>query len=190
MQRLPIEPISQASENQRAGRAGRLADGVAIRLYSEEDLVSRPEFTDPEILRTNLASVILAMTNLGLGEIRKRFPFLEPPDSRQVTDGVRLLTELQAIDPTAPAHLPRKRITPYGRAIVRAALSTPDWRGCSSRRRRTAPSRRCWSSSPPCPSRTFASGRPTSGERADQLHARFRRTGGVPRGVRDDRQKR
>src|SRR5699024_2632815 len=117
VQRLPIEPISQASANQRAGRCGRLADGIAIRLYSEEDYLGRPEFTDPEILRTNLASVILQMTALGLGEIQ-RFPFLEPPDSRQIADGVRLLTELQAIDPDAPAHLPRKRLTPYGRALV------------------------------------------------------------------------
>nr|WP_237565597.1 ATP-dependent RNA helicase HrpA [Ornithinimicrobium cavernae] len=117
VQRLPIEPISQASANQRSGRCGRLADGIAIRLYSEEDFQARPEFTEPEILRTNLASVILQMTNLGLGDIA-RFPFLEPPDSRQVADGVRLLDELQAIDPEAPAHLPRKRITPYGRAIV------------------------------------------------------------------------
>ena len=117
VQRLPIEPISKASAAQRSGRCGRLSDGIAIRLYSEEDWEARPEFTDPEILRTNLASVILSMTNLGLGEIEK-FPFLEPPDSRQITDGVRLLTELQAIDPDAPAHVSRKRITPYGRAIV------------------------------------------------------------------------
>ncbi len=117
VQRLPIEPISQASANQRSGRCGRLADGIAIRLYSEDDFAARPEFTDPEILRTNLASVILQMTSLGLGEI-DRFPFLEPPDSRQVADGVRLLEELQAIDPNAPAHLPRKRLTAYGKAIV------------------------------------------------------------------------
>ncbi|WP_256829795.1 ATP-dependent RNA helicase HrpA [Ornithinimicrobium faecis] len=117
VQRLPIEAISQASANQRSGRCGRLADGIAIRLYSEEDFEARPEFTEPEILRTNLASVILSMTSLGLGEIA-RFPFLEPPDSRQIADGVRLLDELQAIDPDAPAHLPRKRLTPYGRAIV------------------------------------------------------------------------
>ncbi|MGI8949497.1 MAG: ATP-dependent RNA helicase HrpA [Ornithinimicrobium sp.] len=117
VQRLPIEPISQASANQRSGRCGRLADGVAVRLYSQADFETRPEFTDPEILRTNLASVILAMTSLGLGEIEK-FGFLEPPDSRQVADGVRLLEELQAIDPQAPAHLPRQRITAYGRALV------------------------------------------------------------------------
>ncbi len=117
VQRLPIEPISQASANQRSGRCGRLADGIAIRLYAEDDFAARPEFTDPEILRTNLASVILAMTSLGLGEIAA-FPFLEPPDSRQVADGVRLLTELQAIDPDAPVHLPRRRLTAYGRAIA------------------------------------------------------------------------
>ncbi len=118
VQRLPIEPISQASANQRAGRCGRLADGVAIRLYSEEDYQARPEFTDPEILRTNLASVILQMIALGLGEISD-FPFVQPPDSRQVADGVRLLTELRAIDPTAPADQPRRRLTPDGRAIAR-----------------------------------------------------------------------
>ncbi|QDO88268.1 ATP-dependent RNA helicase HrpA [Ornithinimicrobium ciconiae] len=117
VQRLPIEPISQASANQRSGRCGRLADGIAVRLYSQEDFEARPEFTEPEILRTNLASVILQMTNLGLGDIAG-FPFLEPPDSRQIADGVRLLDELQAIDPDAPVHVPRKRLTPYGRAIV------------------------------------------------------------------------
>ena len=82
VQRLPIEPISQASANQRKGRCGRVEAGVAIRLYSEEDFESRPEFTDPEILRTNLASVILQMTALGLGDVA-RFPFVDPPDSAQ-----------------------------------------------------------------------------------------------------------
>ena len=96
VQRLPIEPISQASANQRSGRCGRLADGIAIRLYSEEDYASRPEFTDPEILRTNLASVILQMASLGLGEL-ERFPFVEPPDRRHVTAGVQLLEELGAL---------------------------------------------------------------------------------------------
>ena len=79
VQRLPIEPVSQASANQRSGRCGRVSDGIAIRLYSEDDYDSRPEFTDPEILRTNLASVILQMTSLGLGDIA-RFPFVDPPD--------------------------------------------------------------------------------------------------------------
>ena len=87
VQRLPIEAISQASANQRSGRCGRVAAGVAIRLYSEEDFDGRPEFTDPEILRTNLASVILQMTALGLGDVA-RFPFVEPPDRRNVQAGV------------------------------------------------------------------------------------------------------
>ncbi|GAA5032905.1 ATP-dependent RNA helicase HrpA [Terrabacter aeriphilus] len=124
VQRLPIEPVSQASANQRSGRCGRVADGIAIRLYSEDDFDSRPEFTDPEILRTNLASVILQMTSLGLGDIA-RFPFVDPPDSRQITDGVRLLEELQAFSPEdaepAPARgrrRPGRRLTAYGRTIA------------------------------------------------------------------------
>ena len=96
VQRLPIEAISQASAQQRSGRCGRVEAGIAIRLYSEEDFESRPAFTDPEILRTNLASVILQMTSLRLGEIA-RFPFVEPPDKRTITDGVQLLDELGAI---------------------------------------------------------------------------------------------
>ena len=97
VQRLPIEPISQASAAQRAGRCGRTAPGVCIRLYSEPDFESRPRYTDPEILRTNLAAVILQMTALGLGDI-ERFPFLDPPDARSVRDGVALLRELGAFD--------------------------------------------------------------------------------------------
>ena len=96
VQRLPIEPISQASANQRSGRCGRTSDGICIRLYSEEDYLSRPEFTDPEILRTNLASVILQMLSLGLGDIGQ-FPFVQPPDNRNIKDGFTLLEELQAI---------------------------------------------------------------------------------------------
>ncbi|MGO1545117.1 MAG: ATP-dependent RNA helicase HrpA [Gulosibacter sp.] len=96
VQRLPIEPISQASANQRSGRSGRTRDGVAIRLYGEDDFARRPEFTDPEILRTNLASVLLQMLELRLGAIED-FPFLTPPDSRGVKDGVDLLQELGAI---------------------------------------------------------------------------------------------
>jgi ATP-dependent helicase HrpA len=122
VQRLPIEPISRASASQRAGRCGRVADGICIRLYSQEDFEARPEFTEPEILRTNLASVILQMTSLGLGDIA-RFPFLEPPDSRQITDGVRLLEELQAIEPSDDrARDPRKRLTAYGRKIAQLPL--------------------------------------------------------------------
>src|SRR6266851_2763104 len=101
VQRLPIEPISQASANQRKGRCGRTSDGVCIRLYSEEDFASRPEFTDPEIIRTNLASVILQMAALDLGEVAD-FPFVDPPDSRNVADGVRLLEELGALGSASP----------------------------------------------------------------------------------------
>jgi len=96
VQRLPIEAISQAAANQRKGRCGRIAAGVCIRLYSEEDFTSRPEFTEPEILRTNLASVILQMANLGLGEV-ENFDFIQPPDNRLVNDGRKLLEELGAI---------------------------------------------------------------------------------------------
>ncbi|QJR79474.1 ATP-dependent RNA helicase HrpA [Alteromonas pelagimontana] len=97
VQRLPIEAISQASANQRAGRCGRVSEGICIRLYSEDDYLGRPEFTDPEIVRTNLASVILQMLALGLGDIGA-FPFVQPPDSRNINDGFRLLEEIQAIE--------------------------------------------------------------------------------------------
>ena len=95
VQRLPIEAISQASANQRKGRCGRVADGICVRLYSEEDYLSRPEFTDPEIVRTSLASVILQMAAARLGDVRE-FGFVDPPDSRSIADGVRLLEELNA----------------------------------------------------------------------------------------------
>ncbi|GGG69255.1 ATP-dependent RNA helicase HrpA [Corynebacterium pelargi] len=97
VQRLPIEPISQASANQRSGRCGRVADGVAIRLYSEQDFQSRPEFTDPEILRTNLAQVILQMASLKLGDIQE-FPFIQAPDTKAIRDGLLLLHELDALE--------------------------------------------------------------------------------------------
>jgi len=97
VQRLPIEAISQASANQRSGRCGRVSSGVCIRLYSEEDFKNRSEFTDPEILRTNLATVILQMLALDLGDISE-FPFVESPDNRNITDGMRLLEEIAAID--------------------------------------------------------------------------------------------
>ena len=98
VQRLPIEPVSRASADQRSGRCGRVADGIAIRLYSEADYRSRPEYTEPEILRTSLASVILQMAALGLGAVED-FPFLDAPDSRQVRSGLQLLTEIGAIEP-------------------------------------------------------------------------------------------
>lgn len=111
VQRLPIEPVSQASAAQRAGRSGRTAPGVCIRLYSEEDFASRPRYTDPEILRTNLASVILQMAALNLGDI-ETFPFLDPPDRRSIRDGVQLLQELGAFDTTGA-------ITDVGRRLAR-----------------------------------------------------------------------
>jgi len=120
VQRLPIEPISQASANQRSGRSGRTAPGIAIRLFSEEDFEGRPEFTEPEILRTSLASVVLLMTSLGLGDVES-FPFVEPPASRAITDGVRLLEELGALedDPRAPGG---RRLTRVGRTLARFPL--------------------------------------------------------------------
>src|SRR5579859_3743126 len=114
VQRLPIEPVSRASADQRKGRCGRTSDGVCIRLYSEEDFAARPEFTDPEILRTNLASVILQAAALDLGEVAD-FPFVDPPESRNIADGVRLLEELGALAPGGGA----TRLTPLGRRLAR-----------------------------------------------------------------------
>jgi ATP-dependent helicase HrpA len=118
VQRLPIEPISQASANQRAGRCGRLGPGVCIRLYSEEDFNSRPAFTEPEVQRTGLASVILQMAALDLGEIES-FPFIDPPDSRSVRDGVALLEEVGALRPEGSS---RRRLTKLGRRLARIPL--------------------------------------------------------------------
>ncbi|MEX5300844.1 ATP-dependent RNA helicase HrpA [Kocuria sabuli] len=149
VQRLPIERISQASANQRAGRCGRVSDGICIRLYSEEDYLSRPEFTDPEILRTSLASVILQMTSVGVvkepGDI-ERFPFVEPPESRAVKDGVALLRELGALKEARGA-TPRGHrdedaggpLTPVGRQLAQLPVDPrlgrmiveADKRGCA-----------------------------------------------------------
>lgn len=118
VQRLPIEPVSQASANQRKGRCGRVSEGVCIRLYSEQDFLSRPAFTDPEILRTNLASVILQMTSLGLGDIAA-FPFVEAPDKRNIQDGVRLLEELGAIATADNGHY---QLTPQGRQLAQLPI--------------------------------------------------------------------
>ena len=117
VQRLPIEPVSQASADQRAGRCGRLGPGICIRLYSEEDFASRPEYTDPEILRTNLASVILQMAAIGLGPIED-FPFIEAPDRRSIADGRALLEELGALEgrPDGP------RLTRIGRRVAELPL--------------------------------------------------------------------
>ncbi|NEW43688.1 ATP-dependent RNA helicase HrpA [Nocardia cyriacigeorgica] len=118
VQRLPIEPVSQASARQRSGRCGRVADGICIRLYSEDDFESRPLFTDPEILRTNLAAVILQMTALGLGDIEK-FPFVEPPDSRAIRDGIALLEELGALARRTADDKNGLSLTPIGREMAR-----------------------------------------------------------------------
>ncbi|OOF39663.1 ATP-dependent RNA helicase HrpA [Rodentibacter mrazii] len=117
VQRLPIEPISQASANQRKGRCGRVSEGICIRLYSEEDFNSRPEFTDPEILRTNLASVILQMTALGLDDI-EAFPFVDAPDRRHIQDGVKLLEELGAFETIKTKFGDKCRLTQTGRQLA------------------------------------------------------------------------
>jgi ATP-dependent helicase HrpA len=114
VQRLPIEAVSQASANQRKGRCGRVEPGVCIRLYGEEDFLARPEFTDPEILRTNLAAVILQMLHLRLGEI-DQFPFIEPPDGKAISDGFNLLQELSAVNR-------ENQLTPMGRQLARLPI--------------------------------------------------------------------
>ncbi len=128
VQRLPVEPISQASANQRMGRCGRVAEGVCIRLYEEEDFNNRPAFTDAEILRTNLGSVILQMLNLKLGEI-DRFPFIDPPERRAIKDGFELLKELGAVDQKLQITRTGRRIARFpvdprlGRMVLEAAQS-------------------------------------------------------------------
>ena len=118
VQRLPIEPVSQASANQRAGRCGRVAPGICIRLYSQASFKSRPEFTEPEILRTNLAAVILQMAQARLGAITD-FPFVEAPDRSQINDGIRLLDELGALK---PGHCDSPRLTKIGHQLARVPL--------------------------------------------------------------------
>ncbi len=119
VQRLPIEAVSQASANQRTGLGAHVAPGICIRLFGEDDFDARPEFTDPEILRTNLASVILQMTAIGLGDVA-RFPFVEPPDHRSILDGYALLDELAAVEATVDGVKdgPR-RLTKIGRSLAR-----------------------------------------------------------------------
>lgn len=114
VQRLPIEPVSKASANQRKGRCGRVAEGICIRLYSEEDFNSRPEFTDAEILRTNLAAVILQMLQLRMGDIHK-FPFIDAPDHRLISDGFKLLEELHAVNA-------KNQLTPVGQQLAKLPL--------------------------------------------------------------------
>ncbi|MGZ4604609.1 MAG: ATP-dependent RNA helicase HrpA [Blastococcus sp.] len=119
VQRLPIEPISQASARQRSGRCGRTSDGIAIRLYTEEDYLGRPEYTDPEILRTNLASVLLQMAALDLGDVAD-FPFIDPPDRRAVADGLAVLGELGALEDSADGR--QGKLTAIGRALAALPL--------------------------------------------------------------------
>ncbi len=130
LQRLPIEPVSQASANQRKGRCGRIAAGVCIRLYSEADFNQRPEYTDPEIMRTNLAAVVLQMLVLGLGEVED-FPFINPPDPRMVRDGYKLLEELGAVTPAGQLTAVGRRMAqlPVDPRLARMVLAAAD-RGC------------------------------------------------------------
>nr|WP_240471019.1 DUF3418 domain-containing protein [Schaalia suimastitidis] len=133
VQRLPIEQVSQASANQRSGRCGRVADGIAIRLYSQRNFETRPAYTEPEILRTSLASVILQMLALGLGSV-EHFPFLDPPNTKAVRDGMQLLTEIGAVSAAD------QRITPLGRDLARLPIDPrlgrmlleADANGCAS----------------------------------------------------------
>ena len=126
VQRLPIEPVSRASANQRAGRCGRVAEGVAIRLYSQADYLSRPRFTEPEILRTSLAAVILQMASLGLGAVED-FPFLDAPDPRSVRDGIALLVEIGALSANERGN-PRGRGAPEGRRHTLADRASSHYR--------------------------------------------------------------
>ncbi len=114
VEQLQVEPISQAAANQRAGRCGRVADGVCIRLYSEEDYSKRTRFTDPEVQRSSLAAVILRMKSLALGDVAK-FPFVEPPPGRAIADGYQLLAELNAVDA-------RNELTPIGHELAKLPL--------------------------------------------------------------------
>lgn len=165
LQRLPIEPISQASANQRQGRCGRIGPGVCIRLYSEEDYNNRPQFTDPEIQRTNLAAVILQMLTLGLGDVGQ-FPFIDPPDSRMVRDGYKLLEELGAVSAAGAVSAVGKRMArlPVDPRLARMVLAAAE-RGClqeilviTSALAAQDPRERP----------------PDKQQQADQMHARFR----------------
>ncbi len=130
IQRLPVEPVSQASADQRKGRCGRVGPGVCIRLYSEDDYLGRPRFTDPEILRTNLANVILQMKAMRLGDIDE-FPFVDPPDGRLIRDGVRLLEELQALDDAGNLSAVGKQLArfPVDPRLGRMLIAAHKW-GC------------------------------------------------------------
>ena len=141
VEQLLVEPISQAAANQRAGRCGRVANGICIRLYDEKDFAGRPRFTDPEILRSSLAGVILRMKSLRLGDV-ERFPFLEPPPRRAIADGYQLLNELGAVDDA-------NELTPIGRELARLPLDPRVGRMILEARDRAALTR-CWSSLARC----------------------------------------
>ncbi len=128
VQRLPIEPISQASANQRKGRCGRVSDGICVRLYSEEDFNSRPMFTDAEILRTNLAAVILQMLQLRIGDVRK-FDFIDAPDTRLISDGFKLLEELSAVDTKGKTTKLGRQLqqVPLDPKLARILVESPNW---------------------------------------------------------------
>jgi len=153
VQRLPIEPVSQASANQRKGRCGRVSEGVCFRLYSEADFNNRPAYTDPEIVRTNLASVILQMLQLKIGDIRD-FPFVEAPDQRLINDGFSLLQELHAVTPQG-------ELTETGRQLSRIPAD-PRLGRMLLAAGKEGPCVNCWLSSPHSVFRIPGSGPPTS----------------------------
>jgi ATP-dependent helicase HrpA len=165
LQRLPVEPISQASANQRQGRCGRVGPGVCIRLYSEEDYRGRPEFTEPEIQRTNLGAVILQMLTLGLGEV-EQFPFIDPPDSRMVRDGYKLLEELGAVSTAGQLTDVGKRMArlPVDPRLARMVLAAKE-QGCLEQILVI-----CSALAVPDPRDRPADKQ----QQADQMHARFR----------------
>ena len=170
VQRLPIEPISQASANQRAGRCGRVAPGICIRLYAEDDFAARPEFTEPEILRTNLASVILQMTAIGLGDVAA-FPFVEPPDRGRHRATATCCSRSSAR--STPDARRAGRLTPIGRRLARLPvdprLGADGARGRAPRLRpRGARDRR--RAVDPGPARAA---RRSERQAADELHRRF-----------------
>ena len=148
VEQLLVEPISQAAANQRAGRCGRVADGICIRLYDEKDFAGRPRFTDPEILRISLAGVILRMKALRLGAVED-FPFIEPPSRRAIADGYQLLAELGAVDDA-------NELTPIGQRAGPAAAGPAGGPHDPGSPRRAARSTRCWSSRRRCRCRTCA----------------------------------
>ncbi|WP_024806081.1 ATP-dependent RNA helicase HrpA [Nocardia sp. BMG51109] len=190
VQRLPIEPISQASARQRSGRCGRVADGICIRLYSEDDYDARPRFTEPEILRTNLAAVILQMAALGLGDIES-FPFVEPPDSRAIRDGIALLEELGALARRPDAakqsdEVPADAGDRSGNGAQRAGSGEQTSRGPGDTR--TPATSEAAAAEPPAPARDEAAdGSGATSDHGDTVHGRGRAADAAPRRGRAER---